>query len=93
METHSKIKNSSKKSVAVLGATGPVGQKVITMLKDHPYFEVTEVAASKESAGHIYGERVQWKNEIELPSNIAKMKIKNLLDVESHFVISTLPKR
>ena len=84
-------KNSTKLSVAILGATGPVGQKAITLLENHPLFEVKELAASEGSVGHIYGERVQWKNEMPLPDAIAKMKIKPLLDVESKWVISALP--
>jgi aspartate-semialdehyde dehydrogenase len=84
-------RNSAKLPVAVLGATGPVGQKAITLLENHPLFEVVEVAASEGSVGHIYGERVQWKNEIELPANIAALKIKPLLDIESKWVISALP--
>ncbi|MBS1959400.1 MAG: aspartate-semialdehyde dehydrogenase [Bdellovibrionales bacterium] len=81
----------SKLPVAVLGATGPVGQKVITLLQDHPKFYVAEVAASEASARQVYGERVQWKNEIELPRDIAKMKIKRLNSIKSHYVISALP--
>jgi aspartate-semialdehyde dehydrogenase len=77
--------------VALLGATGPVGQKVITLLANHPRFELTEVAASEGSVGQLYGERVQWKNEIELPADIAKLKIKPLLEVEAEYVISALP--
>ena len=80
-----------KISVALLGATGPVGQKVITLLADHPRFTLTEVAASEGSVGHLYGERVQWKNEIELPAEIAKLKIKPLLDIAAEYVISALP--
>jgi len=82
---------SKKIPVAIIGATGPVGQKAITLLANHPRFEVKEVAASEGSAGQIYGARVQWKNEVELPANIAALKIKSLLDVESKYVISALP--
>ncbi len=81
----------AKHSVALLGATGPVGQKVITLLENHPYFELVEVAASEGSAGHRYGDRVQWKNEIALPDRIANLTIKSLMDVESKWVISALP--
>lgn len=81
----------SKLPVAILGATGPVGQKAITLLQDHPRFYVAEVAASETSAGQIYGERVQWKNEVELPRDVAKMKIKKLTGIKSHYVISALP--
>ncbi len=48
-------KNSQKISVGILGATGMVGQKLISLLKDHPWFEVTVVAASRRSAGEKLG--------------------------------------
>jgi aspartate-semialdehyde dehydrogenase len=83
--------HSKKLPVAILGATGPVGQKAITLLENHPLFEVAELAASEGSVGQIYGERVQWKNEIPLPEHIAKLKIISLLDVQSKYVISALP--
>jgi aspartate-semialdehyde dehydrogenase len=84
--------SSSKKiPIALLGATGPVGQKAITLLENHPRFELAELAASEGSAGQIYGKRVQWKNEVECPARIATMKIKPLLEVKSQYVISALP--
>ena len=82
---------NQKLPVAVLGATGPVGQKAITLLENHPRFYVAEVAASEGSAGSIYGERVQWKNEVPLPKRVSKLKIKSLLEVESKYIISALP--
>ncbi len=81
----------SKIPVAILGATGPVGQKAITLLDQHPLFEVTELAASEGSVGQIYGERVLWKNEVPCPDGIAKLKIIPLMDVKSKFVVSALP--
>jgi aspartate-semialdehyde dehydrogenase len=84
-------KHSNKFPVAILGATGPVGQKAISLLENHPLFEVKELAASEGSVGHIYGERVQWKNEYPLSDSIAKLKLKPLLDIESKYVISALP--
>ena len=81
----------NKIAVALLGATGPVGQKVVTLLEGHPLFELQELAASEGSVGQIYGERVQWKNEVALPASIAKMKLIPLMDVKSKLVISALP--
>lgn len=46
--------------VAVLGATGAVGQRLVTMLAGHPRFELVQVAASDRSAGRRYGEAVRW---------------------------------
>ena len=52
--------------VAVLGATGTVGQKFIRLLEAHPWFEVAAVAASERSAGRPYGEVVRWREPTPL---------------------------
>ena len=54
---------SEKLKVGIIGATGMVGQRYVTLLANHPWFEVTTVAASKGSAGKTYGEGVngRWK--------------------------------
>lgn len=49
-----------KTKVAVLGATGSVGQKFIELLLDHPWFEIAELAASERSAGKSFGEAANW---------------------------------
>ena len=55
---------SSKLRVGILGATGMVGQRFISLLENHPWFEVVTVAASPRSAGKTYEEAVggRWKN-------------------------------
>jgi aspartate-semialdehyde dehydrogenase len=58
---------SEKINVGVLGATGSVGQKFISLLNNHPYFVVTEVAASDRSAGKKYKEAVNWIDDWEMP--------------------------
>ena len=80
-----------KLPVAVLGATGPVGQKVISMLENHPNFFVAELAASEARVGKPYGEIVSWKNEFPLSERIAKMEMIAPLLVKSRLVISALP--
>jgi aspartate-semialdehyde dehydrogenase len=67
---------SDKIKVGVLGATGSVGQKFIQMLEDHPYFEVTEVAASERSQGKTYREAVNWILTTPIPESVASMEIK-----------------
>ena len=47
--------------VAVLGATGAVGQRFVQLLADHPWFEVSELAASDRSAGKPYREAASWR--------------------------------
>lgn len=58
--------------VAVLGATGSVGQRFIQLLDRHPYFDVTHLCASENSAGKTYGEvmKTRWKISPEIPSYV-----------------------
>src|SRR6476659_8482047 len=53
-------KRKAKWPVAVLGATGAVGQMFVRLLADHPWFEIAELAASERSAGKKYGEATRW---------------------------------
>ncbi|MGH9967145.1 MAG: aspartate-semialdehyde dehydrogenase family protein [Pyrinomonadaceae bacterium] len=66
-----------KLKVAVLGATGLVGQQLIRLLRNHPWFEVVALAASANSAGKLYGEAVRgrWAMESAVPDDVAGMKV------------------
>jgi aspartate-semialdehyde dehydrogenase len=66
-----------KLKVAVLGATGMVGQRLLRLLKDHPWLEVVVVAASANSAGKTYAEAVRerWAMEYPVLDDIAAMKV------------------
>ena len=66
---------SGKIPVAVLGATGTVGQKFVRLLADHPWFEVTAVAASSASAGKPYGEVARWRELTPIPDRVARMTV------------------
>lgn len=63
----------SRIPVAILGATGTVGQKLVARLADHPWFEVVALAASAGSAGRRYGEVVRWRETTRLPEPIARL--------------------
>ena len=65
----------TKRRVAVLGATGAVGQAFIRLLVDHPWFELAEVAASERSAGKRYDEAARWLGG-EMPREVAGMQVK-----------------
>ena len=65
----------TKIPVAILGATGAVGQKFIALLADHPWFEVTQLAASAERIGLRYGDTVRWRETTPLPSAIAALTL------------------
>src|SRR4030042_592710 len=67
---------TEKMPVAILGATGSVGQRFIELLIDHPWFEVTELAASDRSAGKKYAEATNWIMQTPLPEKYAKMTVK-----------------
>ncbi|MFQ5922402.1 MAG: aspartate-semialdehyde dehydrogenase, partial [Anaerolineales bacterium] len=51
---------TEKIQVAVLGATGTVGQRFISLLADHPWFEIASVTGSERCEGQAYGEAVRW---------------------------------
>src|ERR1700730_3071708 len=72
-----------KLKVAVLGATGMVGQQLISLLKDHPWFELVAVAASAHSAGKPYSEAVRdrWAMESQLPDDLTAMKVWDVQEV------------
>ncbi len=74
-----------KLKVGVIGATGMVGQRFLTLLEDHPYYEVTAVAASSRSAGKTYEESVgqRWKLAVPMPEYVKKMVVIDASNVEA----------
>lgn len=62
-----------RRNVGILGATGAVGQRFIQLLADHPWFNITWLAASDRSAGKTYAEACTWRLDTELPRRIAEM--------------------
>ena len=62
-----------RRNVGILGATGAVGQRFIQLLADHPWFEITWLAASDRSAGKTYADACKWRLDTPLPERIAKM--------------------
>ena len=73
-----------KKRVGIVGATGMVGQRFITLLQDHPYFEITALAASSRSAGKSYEDAVgaRWKMSTPIPEEYKNMTIIDAQDIE-----------
>ena len=87
----------NKRKVAILGATGAVGQRYIQLLQGHPWFEIEVLAASERSAGKKFKDACNWIMESNLPKEIAEMPVANV-DVESvekagnvDLVFSSLP--
>src|ERR1700689_2940106 len=64
-----------RRNVGILGATGMVGQRFIQLLSNHPWFNITWLAASDRSAGKTYGEACKWKLDTPLPKHIAEMVV------------------
>lgn len=65
----------SRIPVAILGATGTVGQKFVRLLADHPWFEIIQVAASADRIGKRYGDEVRWRETTPLPSAVAGLTL------------------
>lgn len=77
--------------VAVLGATGSVGQRFIQLLENHPWFEVKEIAASEKSSGKSYRDAVNWVQSTPMPDSAANLVVKNCEpDLECKLVFSGL---
>ena len=67
---------SAKIPVGVLGATGAVGQKFVKLLEGHPWFELTELAASDRSAGKPYAEATTWRQYSAIPERLRGREVK-----------------
>jgi aspartate-semialdehyde dehydrogenase len=75
----------------VLGATGMVGQRLVHLLADHPWFELTEVAASEKSSGRTYEEAAQWHLGALMPAAARSLVVKGLEpSLDCDFVFSAL---
>ena len=75
---------SEKLRVGILGGTGMVGQRFIALLENHPWFQVTTIAASERSAGKTYEEAVggRWKMDTPMPEAVKKIVVMNVNEVE-----------
>ena len=74
-----------KYRVGIVGATGMVGQRFITLLENHPWFEISVLAASARSAGKTYAEAVgsRWAMKSPIPEKVAEMQVYDAADVET----------
>lgn len=81
-----------KVKVGILGATGMVGQHFVQLLTDHPWFEVTVLAASDRSVGFPYGEVCRWTLKEEMPEKVKEIEVKACKpDLACQLVFSALP--
>lgn len=74
-----------KLRAGILGATGMVGQRFITLLENHPWFSVTAVAASPRSAGKKYSDAVKerWVSKKEIPANVKDLIVSDVADISA----------
>lgn len=78
--------------VAILGATGSVGQRFIQLLENHPWFEVAELVASDRSTGKRYAEATEWRLTSDIPGNAGNLVVKDYSeDLTSPVAFSALP--
>ncbi|MBE6583125.1 MAG: aspartate-semialdehyde dehydrogenase [Ruminococcaceae bacterium] len=75
---------AKKLKAGIIGATGMVGQRFITLLNNHPYFEIAGLAASGRSAGKTYEEAVggRWKLDLDMPESVKNMTVYDASEVE-----------
>ena len=77
--------------VAVLGATGSVGQRMVALLDGHPWFELAAVCASERSTGRLYGDAVRWLAPEALPERAAGLRLLDAsADLDVPLVFSAL---
>jgi aspartate-semialdehyde dehydrogenase len=82
----------AKIPVAILAATGMVGQRFVQLLHDHPWFEITALVASERSAGRPYGEACRWVIEDAMPATLRDTTVRGLEDpLDATLVFSALP--
>jgi aspartate-semialdehyde dehydrogenase len=82
---------TKKWRAGVLGATGLVGQRLVKLLADHPWFEIAEVAASERSSGKSYAEAVRWHLDGPIPEAARNLVVKSLdPSLDCDFVFSAL---
>ena len=93
-EVSSKAANKhvrKKWRAGVLGATGIVGQRLVNLLADHPWFDLTEVAASERSSGKTYADATRWHQDAPIPAAARNLIVKSLEPaLDCDFVFSAL---
>ena len=84
---------SQKIAVGIVGATGAVGQRFVTLLSQHPWFKITDLLASERTAGKRYGEVVNWVLDTPLSADIADMPVRlaDAGEADARILFSALP--
>ncbi|HEY8759025.1 MAG TPA: aspartate-semialdehyde dehydrogenase [Candidatus Limnocylindria bacterium] len=83
---------TQQRTVAVLGATGTVGQRFISLLADHPWFRLTALTTSERSTGKRYADAVHWHLPEPMPESVANLKLEaTRADIDAELCFSALP--
>lgn len=78
--------------IAILGATGLVGQKLIALLQNHKQWEIAELGASSEKHALRYESACLWQEPLmEMPESVRDLSIRSVEEIESNIVVSCLP--
>ncbi len=90
------MSNTQKIPVAIMGATGAVGQRFIQLLTNHPMFEIVALTASDRSEGKRYAEAAHWLLDIDIPTQVRDWRLlastpEAVADQQPRFVFSALP--
>lgn len=90
-EAPARSARTEKIPVAVLGATGSVGQRFVQLLENHPWFRLADAVASERSSGKTYGDAADWRLDTLMPRDAAGLTVKALGDeLEARLVFSGL---
>jgi aspartate-semialdehyde dehydrogenase len=86
------VNQHKKRRVGILGATGLVGQRLVHMLRQHPLFEVSALAASDRSEGKRFADACTWRLPFEMPETVANIRVTTCEPpLDCDFVIASLP--
>ena len=83
--------NNNPTPVAIIGATGAVGQKLIRLIEAHDRFTISELVASERNSGKSYVEACTWRETTPLPNHIANITLKSPHELTTPLVLSVLP--
>src|SRR5438477_1967352 len=92
-ETSARSARTARIPVAVLGATGSVGQRFVQLLENHPWFRLHEVVASERSAGKSYGDAADWRLDTLLPEADRKSTRLNSSHMSISYAVFCLKKK
>src|SRR5437867_1559787 len=88
----SNLPTMRKRKVAVLGATGTVGQRFISLLAGHPWFEIAALTTSEGKAGKRYADVTPWRHAGAMPERVADMALEpTTADLDAEICFSALP--